>query len=334
MCSDAHRCRRGGTAELLGRSVFATKTRGPSRGDENSVVENAEGQTQPHIITAIPGMVSLTMLAGEQQKLRQHLQLQDEIWEEETDGFLESLDLGPGMRVLEFGCGYGFDLVRLARRVGPQGEVVGVEASPALLGESRSLLKRHGFKRTRLVLGDSAIDPVPEGPYDLIYCSWKTGGVQPAPLHPGGLRSLLQRFRSWLAPSGQVAFWEHHLEGLRMVPELPSLAQILRTLVHRSGGGPRTAHWLPGEFLSAGFLFERAYPRQKADPPGSTAYRWVEEALRQQAQVLLEEKALAEATWEAFLREWGGRSIDPKTLLFSPQVLGVVGRPIDAASGR
>lgn len=292
------------------------------------VVSPADPAPVPPILIAS----SIPLLASTDSSLRQHLYTHDEIWEDDTDDFLDSLKILPGMRVLEYGCGFGFDLARLARRVGPQGEVIGVEPTPALLEEARGYLKKSGLKSARVVLGDQAIDPVPEGPYDLIFCSWKPGNTQPAPRHVPQLRQMLNQFRTWLAPSAQVAFWEHHYEGIRLIPELKTLPAIL-DLVSARNGGIRAADWLPGELLASGFLFERAFPRQKAEPPGSPLFRWVEESLRQEGQSLVEQDRLPEEDWLNFLKDWEGRRIDPKALLFSPQALGLVARPIDPAVG-
>lgn len=49
---------------------------------------------------------------------------------------LEQLALRRGMRVLEVGCGAGDDVRAFARRVGPEGFVVGVDASPPMVAEA------------------------------------------------------------------------------------------------------------------------------------------------------------------------------------------------------
>jgi ubiquinone/menaquinone biosynthesis C-methylase UbiE len=48
------------------------------------------------------------------------------------------LELGPGDRVLDAGCGSGDDARALARLVGPTGEVVGVDASEAMVAQARA----------------------------------------------------------------------------------------------------------------------------------------------------------------------------------------------------
>jgi ubiquinone/menaquinone biosynthesis C-methylase UbiE len=49
---------------------------------------------------------------------------------------LEQLALRRGMHVLELGCGAGDDVRAFARRVGPAGRVVGIDASPPMVAEA------------------------------------------------------------------------------------------------------------------------------------------------------------------------------------------------------
>lgn len=49
---------------------------------------------------------------------------------------LEQLRLHRGQRVLEVGCGAGDDVRAIARRVGPDGRVLGIDASPLVIAEA------------------------------------------------------------------------------------------------------------------------------------------------------------------------------------------------------
>jgi ubiquinone/menaquinone biosynthesis C-methylase UbiE len=49
---------------------------------------------------------------------------------------LDQLRLHRGQRVLEVGCGAGDDVRAIARRVGPDGHVLGIDASPLVVGEA------------------------------------------------------------------------------------------------------------------------------------------------------------------------------------------------------
>lgn len=46
---------------------------------------------------------------------------------------IEHLDLQPGMKVLDVGCGPGRLTIPIAEKIGPQGEVVAIDIQPGML---------------------------------------------------------------------------------------------------------------------------------------------------------------------------------------------------------
>lgn len=48
------------------------------------------------------------------------------------------MDLGEARRVLDAGCGLGFDVFRMAAQLGPRGQAVGLDASTALIEKARN----------------------------------------------------------------------------------------------------------------------------------------------------------------------------------------------------
>ncbi len=66
-----------------------------------------------------------------------------------------ALDLGPGGRVLEIGCGTGLNLPLLEEAVGPMGTVFGVDLSDAMLLRACERVRRAGWRNVRLTLADA-----------------------------------------------------------------------------------------------------------------------------------------------------------------------------------
>jgi arsenite methyltransferase len=62
-------------------------------------------------------------------------------------------DLQLGDRVVDLGSGSGMDVFLAARRVGPDGQVIGVDMTDAQLAKSRRLAERDGFAHTRFEKG-------------------------------------------------------------------------------------------------------------------------------------------------------------------------------------
>jgi demethylmenaquinone methyltransferase/2-methoxy-6-polyprenyl-1,4-benzoquinol methylase len=69
------------------------------------------------------------------------------VWEEETrDTVVARADIREGQRVLDCGCGPGTVVLEAAERVGPSGEVCGVDLSPKMLAEATQRAERAGLE--------------------------------------------------------------------------------------------------------------------------------------------------------------------------------------------
>jgi len=77
----------------------------------------------------------------EAQDLVRRLELRAKVDDEVTARaeYLSLLEIGPGQRVLDIGCGSGVIARDVARRVQPNGRVVGIDPSPALIAAAREL---------------------------------------------------------------------------------------------------------------------------------------------------------------------------------------------------
>jgi SAM-dependent methyltransferase len=72
----------------------------------------------------------------------------------------------PGERVLDIGCGGGVTSAELARQVGPNGEVVGVDVSDVILDVARQ--RYAGVANLRFDAGDAQSMALPARAFDLI----------------------------------------------------------------------------------------------------------------------------------------------------------------------
>ena len=74
-----------------------------------------------------------------------------------------------GMRVADLGCGVGMVTTLLAELVGPDGEVVGVDASGEQIARARELLAP-GVSNVRFIEASAADTGLPADSFDLVYC--------------------------------------------------------------------------------------------------------------------------------------------------------------------
>jgi arsenite methyltransferase len=81
---------------------------------------------------------------------------------------LETAKLLPGMKVLDIGCGVGFPMLELASRLGPRGEVTGLDPWPPALERVRAKAKQRRIANIQLVEGSAEAMPFEDHSFDLI----------------------------------------------------------------------------------------------------------------------------------------------------------------------
>jgi ubiquinone/menaquinone biosynthesis C-methylase UbiE len=107
-----------------------------------------------------------------------------------------TLELKPGDRVLEIGCGTGRNLPALRAAVGDAGHVYGIDLSAGMLMRARSLVDRHRWRNVTLVHGDAVDYQAPE-PLDGVLFGFSYSTM---PHHHAVLLQALAQLR----PSGRV----------------------------------------------------------------------------------------------------------------------------------
>lgn len=124
---------------------------------------------------------------------------------------LELLEVEPGQRVLDVGCGSGWTTALLGHLVGPEGEVLGVEIVPDLVEFGRRNLAAAGLPWTRIEAARPGVLGLPDdAPFDRILVSAEAGEVPDSlvgQLREGGLMVVPVRGRLWAVrrPAGWPA---------------------------------------------------------------------------------------------------------------------------------
>jgi ubiquinone/menaquinone biosynthesis C-methylase UbiE len=178
------------------------------------------------------------------------LQAQAQILNPTTRRVFEQAGILPGMRVLEVGSGAGDVALLLAERVGPGGEVVGVEIDPALLDMARTRVEAAGLTNVSFLAGDIASVPL-ETQFDAI-----VGRL--IFIHLRSPAAVLRRLTTYLRPGGVVAFQEFDLAHFATAPVHPAnqlVQQVLNwnaEVFQRAGLPLRMGLELYTVFLDAG----------------------------------------------------------------------------------
>ncbi len=112
---------------------------------------------------AIPGLLADTAERDYSRKLRDF----NSFAAPELRRLIAGLQLRPGMRVLDAGCGTGEALEWLSEQVHPGGEVVGIDLSAAHVAATR---ERVAGSRIKVLQGDLLAAPLQPNSFDLIWC--------------------------------------------------------------------------------------------------------------------------------------------------------------------
>lgn len=113
------------------------------------------------------------------------------------------LDLNPGDRVLEIGCGTGRNLALLAGAVAAEGKVYGVDLSEGMLAEADELCRESALRNVALIHADAGDYILPE-PVDAVIFSLSYAVI---PHHKDALRQAWKQLR----PGGRLVIMDAKL---------------------------------------------------------------------------------------------------------------------------
>jgi demethylmenaquinone methyltransferase/2-methoxy-6-polyprenyl-1,4-benzoquinol methylase len=69
---------------------------------------------------------------------------------------VQALRLRPGASVVEIACGTGLNFPLIQQEIGPEGRIVGVDLTDAMLAQARHRIEAHGWTNVTLVQADGA----------------------------------------------------------------------------------------------------------------------------------------------------------------------------------
>jgi ubiquinone/menaquinone biosynthesis C-methylase UbiE len=182
---------------------------------------------------------------NEYQRLREQALL----WKRASEEVLDRIVLKPGMSCLDVGAGPGAVMRLMADRVGPQGQVTGVEIDGALGGQALMELRKQGGAQFEMLEADvRGLDSVPGFPFDLTYCRLFL-------MHMPDPVAILEKMLLWTKPGGTVAAQEFDFGAIAVEPLCPPMAEFNRLFegVFRAHGrNLRAGRQLPAQFEAAG----------------------------------------------------------------------------------
>ena len=129
--------------------------------------------------------------------------------EERCSVMLGQLNLKTGMTVCDMGCGNGFYSLKMAKMVGPQGTILGVDVQPEMLQFLRTRMEKEGVDNITPILGSFHNPRLPRNTVDVILMV----DVYHELSHP---EIMLRAMRDSLKPGGQIILLEYREEDDRV----------------------------------------------------------------------------------------------------------------------
>jgi len=156
----------------------------------------------------------------------------------------EALGTHPGDRVLDVGCGPGFYCLEIADEVGPDGQVVGIDAAEPMLELARRRCEGHdnvAFKQ-----GDILSLPVEDESFDRALC------VQGLEYSDPATAALAEMSRT-LRPGGRVVVWDIDWGTVAWHSSDPALTQQILKAWDQHLAHPSLPRSLASRLREAGF---------------------------------------------------------------------------------
>jgi len=193
-----------------------------------------------------------------------------------TEQVLRLAGLEPGMRVLDIGCGTGDVSFLAAKLVGTEGEVIGVDKSPAATALASQRAAAAGLTNVQFVTQDLT-ELVLDEPVDgligrLVLMYFADPAV------------LLRRLCQFVRPGGLVVFHELDATAVKSLPRCElvetTISQIIQTFT-RAGVDVQTGLKLAQIFIEAGLPRpEMIQAARLGNGPDSPAYQHITEITR------------------------------------------------------
>jgi len=148
-----------------------------------------------------------------------------------------------GARVLDVGCGFGDSTLRIARRVGPAGEAVGVDCAENFIRAAEAEARKKGVDNARFVIGDAQGGDL-RGPYDHAFARFGTMFFE----MPG---AAMRNVRKALKPGGTFTqiVWRRREENPWLHEAELRVKEIVPVVSHEETD---QLHCGPGPFSMAG----------------------------------------------------------------------------------
>ena len=160
-----------------------------------------------------------------------------------SDEALDRSDIAEGARVLDVGCGFGDSTRRIAARVGPRGQAVGVDCAANFVKAAAQEAREAGVANAMFFEADAQVDDL-RGPYDFAFSRFGTMFF----MMPG---AAMRNIRKALKPGGSLTMivWRRREENPWLHEAELRVRELVPVISHEDTD---QVHCGPGPFSMAG----------------------------------------------------------------------------------
>lgn len=187
--------------------------------------------------------------------------------DEMTERMLDDAGIGPGMRVLDIGCGPGAVSLMIARRVGSAGHVFGVDQNPQMLELARRAAREAGLSNLTFIEGGFDAAFKDRGTLDAVV------GRRVLMYQPDAAQAVAQLVDA-IRPGGVIAFHEHDMVAISdsstPLPLHDRVRSWLREMLRLEGANLHMGFGLHSALSVGGLAVQRVRAEANVLTPTST----------------------------------------------------------------
>ena len=245
---------------------------------------------------------------------QQRLLKQIELYIPEATWLLDHLVIERGSRAIDLGCGLLGIVDLLADRVGPQGEVVGIEWEPRFVDLANALLKTRGITNASVAVGDATATGLAASSFRLVHERLLLI-VVPEP------KQVIAEMVRLAEPGGRIVLEDVDVGMWTCEPMHPAWERLfaaVETVYTRDGKDLRVGRRLPGLLREAGLANIGCRAHARVNGPGDFHQQQLLTFVKLFWRPIVELGLIGEDELGVLFRELQAHLADPATMVVSP----------------
>lgn len=258
-----------------------------------------------------PGTDTPVYTLGSSPGERDRLRSQTDELHEHAVALLDRVRVQPGWRALDLACGPRGTLELLADRVGPDGDVLGVDINPIHVAQARELVQARGLPNVRVARADARATGLSAGSFDLAYARLLLVNI-PDP------ESVVAEMTRLVRPGGWIACEEADGEAMLCYPPHAAYDQLtatFRELYARFGANVFIGRRLRHLLHDAGLVDIGVEARADVPPPGHPRRAIIVDLLQAMRSKVIASGLLTAEEHDHLDREARAHLADPDTVI-------------------